>query len=100
MEYFYGGGGNNNPDFTYRFLCKEITNEMWKWCENYPLTGPFERWHIKRNGDPRNDNVDRKEIPMIQFESRQAAYWFRLAYSEYIIADKTYSFAKDWHEKS
>lgn len=99
MEYFYGGGGNNNPDFTYRFLVKSITNEMWRWCEDYPLDGPFERWHIKRNFKASHTNAssakDEPEVPLIQFESRKAAYMFRIAFSEYIIEDKTYYFAKD-----
>jgi hypothetical protein len=91
MEYFYGGGGNSNPDFTYRFLVEEVTNEMWKWCEDYPLTGPFERWHIKHQTQNSNG-------PILQIESRKAAYMFRLAFSEYIIQDMTYKFAKgdDW----
>jgi hypothetical protein len=92
MEYFYGGGGNSNPDFVYRFLVKEVTNEMWKWCEDYPLTGPFERWHIKRYP---HENGERT---IIQIESRKAAFMFSLAYSEYILEDKTYSFARSIHE--
>ena len=96
MEYFYGGGGNNRPDFTYRYLCKEITTEMYKWCEAYPLTGPFERFHIIFNyhyasGDR---SGDRKEQPLIQFENKQAAFMFSIAFSEYILEDKTFSFAK------
>lgn len=89
MEKFYGGGGRSNPDFVYRFEVKEVTNEMYKWCEDYPLTGPFERWYIQYSSSQANAN------PIIQFESRKAAYWFRLAYSEYIIKNMTYSFAKD-----
>jgi hypothetical protein len=95
MEYFYSGGGNNRPDFTYRFTMKEITEGMHHWCNNYPLTGPFQRWHIVRNFGQPTDG-DRAEVPLIQFESQQAAYWFRIAFSEYIVEDKTYSFAKDW----
>lgn len=96
MEYFHGGGGNNNPDFNYRFVCKEITNEMWKWCENYPLNGPFERWHIKRNFRRWDDGDlgDRKEIPMIQFENRNAAFMFAVAFSEYILEDVTWDFLR------
>ncbi len=93
MEYFHSGGGNNRPDFTYRFTLKEITTKMWEWCESYPLTGPFERWHVIRNyGQP--TDKDRKEIPLIQFENKQAAFMFSIAFSEYILEDKTYSFAK------
>ncbi len=99
MEYFWSDGGNNRPDFTYRFTMKEITEGMHHWCNNYPLTGPFERWHIVRNFRQPTDG-DKKEVPLIQFESRQAAYWFRIAFSEYIVEDKTYSFAKDWYEEN
>lgn len=89
MEHFYGGGGNNNPDFTYRFLVKTVPNEMYKWCEDYPLNGPFERWHFKLYPH------DGGTTYMIQFESRKAAYMFKIAFSEHIIEDKTFSFAKD-----
>ena len=99
MEYFWSGGGNNRPSFTYRFLMRKITDDMYHWCEAYPLDGPFERWHIIHNYQTtlfRNDSVDSgPETPLIQFESRKAAYMFRLAFSEYIIEDKTYEFAKD-----
>ena len=94
MELFYGGGGRSNPDFVHRFLVKEVTDQMWNWLETYPLTGPFERWYIQRNGKPSRNNDDQAEVPMIQIESKQAAYWFRIAFSEYIIEDITYSFAK------
>ena len=93
MEYFYSGGGNNRPSFSYRYTMKEITNEMWEWCENYPLNGPFQRWHVIHNyGQPTDQ--DRKEIPLIQFEDKNAAFMFKLAFSEYILEDKTYEFAK------
>ncbi len=95
MEYFFTSGGNNRPDFTYRYTMKEITSEMWNWCENYPLNGSFQRWHVIRNyGQPTEG--DRKEIPLIQFEDRNAAFMFSIAFSEYILEDKTYSFAKAW----
>lgn len=94
MEYFFTSGGNNRPDFTYRFTMKEITTEMYQWCENYPLSGPFQRFHIVRNFGQHTDG-DRKEIPLIQFEDKNAAFMFSIAYSEYILEDKTFSFAKD-----
>jgi hypothetical protein len=94
MEYFFTSGGNNRPDFTYRFTMKEITTEMYQWCENYPLSGPFQRFHIVRNFGQPTDG-DRKEIPLIQFEDKNAAFMFSIAYSEYILEDKTFSFAKD-----
>lgn len=91
MEYFYGGGGASNPNFVYRFLMKEITTDMWHWCEQYPLTGPFERWHIVHNFQSSHKGItgDRKETPLIQFESSKAAKVFRIAFSEYIIENKS-----------
>jgi hypothetical protein len=94
MEYFWSDGGNNRPSFPYCFLMKEINDEIYDWCGNYPLDGPFERWHIIYNytahgyrvGNPTADSV---EIPLIQFESKKAAKLFRIAYSEYIIEDKS-----------
>jgi hypothetical protein len=94
MEYFYGGGGNTRPTFTYRFLVKKVTDEMWHWCEQYPLTGPFERWHVIHNYTAHgyrkgNPGADAVEIPLIQFESKKAARMFRIAYSEYIMENKS-----------
>jgi hypothetical protein len=91
MELFYGGGGRSNPDFLYRFWVNEVPDRMWKWLEDYPLTGPFERWYIQHNYNHRGTEVH----PLIQIESKKAAYWFRLAFSEYIVKDLTYDFAKD-----
>ena len=96
MEFYYSSGGRTDPDFLYKFIVKEVTNKMWTWCQNYP-GGSFERWHVIRNykiGTDRGD--DRPEIPLIQFETAKAAYMFRIAFSEYIIEDRTYSFAQEW----
>lgn len=98
MEYFYSGGGKSNPDFSYRFLVKKVTNEMYRWCEDYPLNGPFERWYIQHNGKPSKTSNDEVQIPMIQIESRKAAYMFRIAFSEYILEDMTYSFVRSLDE--
>jgi len=95
MEYFYSGGGNSNPDFIYRFEVKEIPDEMWKWCEDYPLTGPFERWHVQHRS-----KIARLDNPIITFESSKAAYMFSITFSEYILADRTYSFARKYNENS
>jgi len=87
MEYFYGGGGRSDPDFIYRFEVKSVPDVMWAWCERYPLTGPFERWYVQHlNKSTPN--------PIITFESRKAAYMFRITFSEYILSNQTYSFAK------
>ncbi len=89
MQYFYSGGGNPNPDFVYRFSVKAVPDEMYKWCERYPLTGPFERWYIKHN----TGNFERDTV--IQFESKKAAFMFSIAYSEYIIENKSIYSLKD-----
>lgn len=102
MEYFWTDGGNNRPDFTYRFLMQNTTSEMIDWCKKYPANGPFERFHIIHNFQEnylKSDTDRRIVLPLIQFESRKAAYMFRLAFSEYILENKTYSFAKEWLEE-
>ena len=100
MEYFWSDGGNNRPDFTYRFTLKEVTEEMYDWCGNYPLDGPFERWHIKHRFRTLSYEGGEVEIPLIQFESRKAAYMFKIAFSEYIVEDRTYAFARNFDEDS
>lgn len=90
MESFYGGGGRSNPDFSYQFLVTEVTTPMYKWLEDYPLNGPFERFYIKHSY-----KMGGVAGPVVQIENRKAAYMFRLTFSEYITEDKTYSFAKD-----
>jgi hypothetical protein len=94
MEYFYSGGGNNCPDFIYRFELSKVTDDMYDWCGNYPLTGPFERWHVQHSS-----TIAKLQNPIITFESRKAAYMFRIAFSEYIIENKTYGFAKQHLEE-
>lgn len=88
MESFYGGGGRSNPDFTYRFLVNQVTTPMYQWLEDYPLNGPFERFYIRHQTKDANG-------PIVQIENRKAAYMFKIAFSEHIITDMTYSFAKD-----
>ena len=103
MEYYFTSGGNNRPDFTYRFLMQTTNSDMIEWCKNYPANGPFERFHIIHNYQENHlkSDADRRIVlPLIQFESRKAAYLFRIAFSECIIENKTYSFARDWLEES
>lgn len=95
MELFYGGGGRSNPDFLYRFLVKEVPDSMWKWLEDYPLKGPFERWYIQHNGNPSKSNNDAEQTPMIQIESRKAAFLFAIAFSEYVLENKSYRSLED-----
>lgn len=98
MEYFYGGGGRSNPDFCYRFLVKEVTEEMYDWCGDYPLNGPFERWYIEHKHKVLNYQGGQIELPLVQIESRKAAYMFTIAFSEHILKDLTYDFVKSIHE--
>lgn len=95
MEYFYGGGGRSDPEFIYRFEVKTVSNDMWAWCESYPLTGPFERWYIQHES-----KMARRDYPIVTFESSKAAYMFSLTFSEYILADRTYNFARRYNEDS
>lgn len=95
MEYFYGGGGNPNPNFCYRFLVEKVTNEMYTWCNSYPLTGPFERWHVQHRFKSLKYKGGTIELPLVQIESRKAAYMFAIAFSEHILKDETYDFVKD-----
>lgn len=95
MELFYGGGGRSNPDFVYRFLVKEVPDSMWGWLEDYPLTGPFERWYIQHRFKVFDYKGGQIELPLVQIENKNAAFMFSVAFSEYIVKDLTYSFAKD-----
>ncbi len=98
MEIFYGGGGRSNPDFVYRFLVKNVTNEMFRWCEDYPLNGPFERWYIEHRFKVLDYQGGQVELPLIQIESRKAAYMFSITFSEHILKDLSYNFARSIHE--
>lgn len=88
MEYFWSDGGNNRPDFTYRYTMKEVTSEMYRWCQSYPANGPFDRFHVIRNYGQPTDS-DKKEVPLIQFENKKAAFMFSIAFSEYILENKS-----------
>ena len=76
MEYFYSGGGNNRPHFTYRFKVKPCTTEMYQWAEAYPEKGPFSRFHIEWNSVYKDRDYD-----VVQFEWSEAAKVFRIAFA-------------------
>jgi hypothetical protein len=80
MELYYSSGGNNRPDFQYRFAVKEVTPEMYEWCSKYPAGGrPFRRFHILwANFESRQDSI-------IQFEWEEAAIMFPLTFGEDIL---------------
>lgn len=76
MEYFYSGGGNNNPDFVYRFKTKEVTSEMFHWAKEYPPTQDcFQCFHIKYNA------TNNGEWDIIQFQWRDAYLAFKYAFA-------------------
>lgn len=80
MEYFFSGGGNNRPVFTYRFKVKKCTTEMYQWAEAYPHNGYFQRWHVEWNAVySKMDNP--RDYDVIQFESSEAAKVFRIAFA-------------------
>lgn len=88
MEYFWSDGGNNKPYFIYRFTVKkESLNDMMKWANDYPEKGPFSRYHVIFNSQPGKD--DSPEIPLIQFELRDAYLAFKWAFAGEILEDKT-----------
>ncbi len=80
MEYFYGGGGNNRPVFTYRFKVKSCTPTMYSWAEAYPEKGHFCRFHVEWQSV--YSKMDRpREYDVIQFEHSDAAKIFRIAFA-------------------
>jgi hypothetical protein len=61
---------------------------MMDWANNYPEKGPFSRYHVIFNyGQP--TDKDREEIPLIQFELRDAYLAFKYAFAGEILEDKT-----------
>ena len=79
MKYFHRGPGAD-PYFKHRFHVRVVTEDMFEWCNSYPLDGPFERWHVEWHVTRKNRTYD-----VVQFESEKAAYMFSIAFSEYII---------------
>lgn len=80
MEYFYSGGGNNRPHFTYRFKVKPCTTAMYEWAAAYPEKGPFSRWHVEWQSvyGKMDSPID---YDVIQFEWSEAAKVFRIAFA-------------------
>ena len=78
MKYFERGGGAD-PYFRHRIKVSKVTEDMYDWCNRYPLDGDCERWHIEWG------IVTSQEYDVVQIESEKAAYMFKIAYSEHII---------------
>jgi hypothetical protein len=76
MEYFYSGGGSNNPRFPYRIKVNQFTSDMYTWCEEYPVTGSgyFQRFHVEWS------TVYNKEYDVVQFEWEEPAIMFALKF--------------------
>ena len=93
MEYFYSDGGNNKPHFIYRFTVRKSSlRQMMEWANAYPEKGPFSRYHVIFNSQYMKDDpsVDREEIPLIQFELRDAYLAFKYAFAGEIVEDITW----------
>lgn len=84
MELFYGGGGNQYPDFRYKVRIKKNSpqvNEMMKWCDDYP-TGDksyFKRYYIDWRGGTKTWD---SEHTTFQFEWEEAAIMFALSFAD------------------
>lgn len=77
MKYFHAGGGAD-PRLAHRFKIKNITNEMWNWCDQYNsgsnVDSDFRRWNVEF-GSVRGLDYD-----IVQFEWEQAALMFALKF--------------------
>jgi hypothetical protein len=84
MELFYGGGGNQYPDFRYKVRIKKNSpqvNDMMKWCDDYPTgdKGYFKRYYIDwRGGGTGFDS----EYVIFQFEWEEPAIVFALSFAD------------------
>lgn len=75
MEYFYSGGGNNRPYFSYRIKIPKCTSEMYSWCDEYDAQGRcFRRWHVEWQ------SITQKNYDIVQFEWEEAAIMFLLKF--------------------
>ena len=80
MEKFYGGGGNQNPNFRYKVRVKRPCEGAYEWCEAYPVTsgGYFQRWYL-----------DTREFDQgymtYQFEWEEPALMFALSFADSIV---------------
>jgi hypothetical protein len=84
MEMFYGGGGNQYPDFRFKVrILKNSSrvNEMLNWCDNYPTGdhGYFKRYYVDwRGGTTTYDN----DWIVFQFEWEEPAIMFALSFGD------------------
>ena len=79
MEYF-SAGGVENPRFLHRIRVREVTDDMYEWCNTYDdECKDFRRWHIEWG------SVNIRNHDVIQFEWEQAALMFTLKFGEYCV---------------
>lgn len=77
MKNFWTDGGDHRPWFRYRIKVDKVTNEMWKWCEQYDDGGHyFRRFHVEWDNIGMNKGFD-----IIQFEWEEAAIMFALTFN-------------------
>ena len=84
MELFYGGGGNQYPDFRYKVRIKKNSpdvNAMMKWCDDYPTgdKGYFKRYYIDWRGGTKTWDSD---CTTFQFEWEEPAIMFALSFAD------------------
>jgi hypothetical protein len=84
MELFYGGGGNQYPDFRYKVRIKKDSpnvNAMMKWCDDYPTGGHgyFKRYYIDWRGGTKSWDSD---YTTFEFEWEEPAIMFALSFAD------------------
>ena len=84
MELFYGGGGNQFPDFRYKVRIKKNSpevNAMMMWCDDYPTGdhGYFKRYYIDWRGGTKSYE---SEWTVFQFEWEEPAIMFALSFAD------------------
>ena len=84
MELFYGGGGNQYPDFRFKVRVSKKragdVSPLMKWCDDYPTgdKGYFKRYYIDwRGGEKKYGD---SEYTIFQFEWEEAAIMFALKF--------------------
>lgn len=80
MEYFYSGGGNNRPYFSYRVKVRKCTEEMYVWCAEYDDEGSyFCRFHVEWK-DVYGTTEHPRDYEIVQFERETPALMFTLKF--------------------
>jgi hypothetical protein len=75
MERYHSYGGKSNPEFRYRVVVKEVTDQMMNWCSVYPAVGSFERYYV-------HWNLANASGATFQFETERPAILFNLKFGD------------------